>query len=371
MRPSARPLLFIAIIAGLSPVPAAAATLHPGDIVVIDTNQKQVVRIDPKTLSREQITHWKKDTGHRLHFPWGIAIDADHRILISDMNAHSVFVVDAATGSKTILSGHSYGSGPKFNSLRGIALDGVGGAYVADTRRRGRSTAHSLLHVDLATGARRTISSAAIGKGPELAFPSDLAIEPAGTLLVNMRTLDAVYRVEPATGDRRVISSPDVGKGPSLGSPYGIALLADGDVVVTDRQSAQVARIETDTGNRVILSSAEVGSGPPMKGPFGVAQAADGNLFVADLESANIYHIDIATGDRRLIASADVGTGPVLVMPRNLAIVPGGVAGGSSYFLWMMAALAAFAGIALFTRIARRSGSPSATGTPDNAKRTS
>lgn len=355
MHAAARSLLVFWVLFTFCGAANAAATLHPGDIIVVDTHKRRILRVDPKTGVREEITSWKGDGGRRLNFPWGLAIDEDLRILIADTNARSVFHVDAATGSKKIIANFERNREPTFYSLHGIALDGKGGAYVSSTKRRGRNAVHSLLYVDLATGSRRVISSDEIGSGPRLLTPSDLAFEPAGTLLVNMREVDSVYRVDPVTGDRQVVSSPEVGSGPSLGAPYGIELLKDGDVLVTDRKLGQVARVDTRTGDRVILSSAEVGSGPPLKSPFGVAQAADGDLFVADLGNASIFHIELATGNRRLIASPEIGSGPALVMPRNLVIVPGEVSGQKPIFLWGAAILASIGGIALLITLTRRS----------------
>jgi streptogramin lyase len=334
--------------------PSEAAPLRAGDIVVVDTHSRRIVRIEPGTGLREQIASWRGDAGLRLNFPWGIALEHPPRVLIADMNAHAIFAIDAATGDKTVLAGPRRAGEPSFYSLRGIALDGAGGAYVSNTQRRGRAAVHSILHVDLATGSRRDISSAAVGSGPALEFPSDLAIEPDGTLLVNIRTLGAVYRVDPRSGDRTVLSSTEVGSGPSLGHPYGIERLADGDVVVTDRSLGRIVRVDGRTGDRAILSSSEVGTGPPLKKPFGVAQAADGNLIVADLGNASVFHVELATGNRRVIAAPEVGTGPVLVMPRNLVIVPGGDRGGNPAPLLAAAIVAFVGGIALVILISRR-----------------
>ena len=69
--------------------PAYAAPLKPGDLVVIDTNAKAIVHVDPETGARRTITKWAQGSDPTMGFPWGIKIEASGRILISDMNRSS------------------------------------------------------------------------------------------------------------------------------------------------------------------------------------------------------------------------------------------------------------------------------------------
>ena len=74
----------------------------------------------------------------------------------------------------------------------------------------------------------------AVGSGPAFEFPSGIAVEPDGSLVVIDSGLDAVIRVDPETGDRTIISmmiidpdDPDDmgrGRGISFSLPRGIAV---------------------------------------------------------------------------------------------------------------------------------------------------
>ena len=53
----------LAILLLCAPPPASAGTLRPGDLVVVDTSAKAIVRIDPETKEREHIVSWADDRG--------------------------------------------------------------------------------------------------------------------------------------------------------------------------------------------------------------------------------------------------------------------------------------------------------------------
>ena len=112
------------------------------------------------------------------------------------------------TSTRKCLTAPFVGEGPAFGSIVDIAVvdDGF---LVAD------SELYGVLKVDLATGDRTIVSGCrerasritcadTVGNGPELLFPTGLAVEPDGSILV----LDEkeIIRVDPATGDRTVLS---------------------------------------------------------------------------------------------------------------------------------------------------------------------
>jgi sugar lactone lactonase YvrE len=309
---------------------SAALTLQPGDLVVVDTSGKTLVRIDLASGVREPFASWAGDAGKRMSYPWGIALAQDGRILLSDMNARAIFALAPETEQKAIVSGGNTGDGMNLAGVRGIALDGAGGLYAASTRRSGKNTAHLVFHVDLATGNRRPISADDVGRGPVLTFPAGIAVEADGRLLVNVRGASALYRIDPATGDRSVVSSDEVGSGPALDNPLGLAVLRNGDAVIADRKGSQIVYVDTKTGDRRVVASSEVGSGPEVKDPFALVQAPDGNLYASDVGTWSVYHVNLADGVRTLIASKEVGSGPPIEMPRGLLLISGIPGGGNA-----------------------------------------
>jgi hypothetical protein len=65
MRPAGLLLLLILVAP-----PAQSVTLRSGDLVVIDTNAKALVRVEPVTGDRSTITSREIGGGPPLRFPW-------------------------------------------------------------------------------------------------------------------------------------------------------------------------------------------------------------------------------------------------------------------------------------------------------------
>ena len=59
----------VSLLLLLATAPAAAIALKPGDLVVIDTNSKAIVHIDPETGARQTISQWTRNGDARIGFP--------------------------------------------------------------------------------------------------------------------------------------------------------------------------------------------------------------------------------------------------------------------------------------------------------------
>jgi hypothetical protein len=95
-----------------------------------------------------------------------------------------------------------------------------------------------------------------------------LAREPGGTLValtINNVSQGTLMRVDPASGDRVIVSDEMVGSGPVMTWPTDIAVEADGMLVVSD-YDVGVFRIDPVSGDRTVVSgwtseTGEVGGG--------------------------------------------------------------------------------------------------------------
>ena len=79
-------------------------------------------------------------------------------------------------------------------------------------------TANSLYELDIASGARRTVSDAGTGAGPLLDNPVDVAVDTASHVayVVDAR-LGALVAADIASGQRRIVAR-------AFGTPAGLAL---------------------------------------------------------------------------------------------------------------------------------------------------
>jgi sugar lactone lactonase YvrE len=141
----------------------------------------------------------------RLNSPQRLAIDSVGNIFIADSGNNVVRRVDAATGTITTVAGTGAGGfrgdgGPATSALlrkpRGVALDGDGILYVADSGN------HRIRRVDLATGTIRTVAGSTMGfsgdGGPASAAhfnnPRGLTVDSAGRLII-ADSFNSVLRV--------------------------------------------------------------------------------------------------------------------------------------------------------------------------------
>ena len=139
------------------------------------------------------------EVGSGLSFgePIGVALDGNGDILVTDSTEGSsfraVFRVDPSTGTRTVVSGCAnttctalVGSGTNFgDGLWGIAIDADGDLLVTDLAM------DAVFHVDLTTGNRTVVSgcldatcSSVVGGGTQLSEPLGIAVlpEPGGWL---------------------------------------------------------------------------------------------------------------------------------------------------------------------------------------------
>jgi hypothetical protein len=191
--------------------------------------------------------------------PSGVASDDAGNLLVTDSGNHTLRKVAIATGAVTTLAGladHSgstdgTGAAARFNSPSGLARDGVGNLFVADSGN------HTIRKVVIATGAVSTLvgfpgdMGSTDGTGNAARFNSlgGVATDGAGNLFVADTGNHTIRKVVIATGVvTTVIGSPgndSVILGPlpaSLSSPRGLAFGPTGDLYITDENAVLVAQ---------------------------------------------------------------------------------------------------------------------------------
>ena len=112
----------------------------------------------------------------------------------------AVVRVDPQTGARTIISDATTGSGPPFQELGNIAVEA--------TRRPGNSGSWAPRrgHGSIQLPGTERLSRLRAWSGPAFFVPSEIAVEPTGTLVGTVSGFRAVVRVDPLSGDRAVIS---------------------------------------------------------------------------------------------------------------------------------------------------------------------
>ena len=205
-------------------------------------------------------------TDARFNGPWGMAIDSAGNLYVADQYNHTIRKVVLASGAVSTLAGtprmigstDGTGSAARFYEPQGVALDGAGNLYVADSRNR------TIRKVVLASGAVTTlagtvgISGNADGAGSSARFglPTGLAVDGAGNLYVADLNLHKIRKVELASavvstlaGGGTYGGADGVGASAKFSSPEGIASDGAGNLYVADTGNHAVRKVELAGAN--------------------------------------------------------------------------------------------------------------------------
>ena len=250
-------------------------------------------------------------------------------ILVFRAEAQSYTFSTLAGLAETWGSTDGVGSAARFASPRGVAVDGAGNVYVAD------SFNHTIRRVT-PSGAVSTLAGLAgsagsrdgTGSGARFNLPFGVAVDGTGLVYVADTHSHTIRKVTPAgvvTTLAGVAGSfGDTNSGdPRFGRfqlPYGLAVDASGNVFVADygnnriRQVGQFGSVDTLAGSRSSGSADGTGSGAQFNAPNGVAVDAAGNVYVADTYNHTVRKV----------------TAGVVTTLAGLAVKPGNIDGTGS-----------------------------------------
>jgi DNA-binding beta-propeller fold protein YncE len=279
----------VAVRAAIRPpvvlVAPTEAVLEPnGSILVAESGQSRLARIDPSTGRDTLVT--------RIVQPYGLVLTPSG-VLYSTSESRVVRVESG--GATTTLADAGEDVGP-------LALDSSGNLYF--------STVSRIFRIESGTGVVTHYAGAGVrgsrgDGGPalsaELDAPHGLVVGADGALYVADTGNNRVRRIDPAT---RVITAFASAVGPA-----GLALGPGGVLYVAERDGQRVSRIDPNGAKTVVAGTGVRGGsgdgGPAVAAqvdePFDVVPAPGGELFIVESGAAGgIRHID-ASGVIRTI----------------------------------------------------------------------
>ncbi len=203
--------------------------------------------------------------------------------------------------------------GARFDGGEGVASVGGGSLYVADTNN------HTIRQIVLATGAVTTIaglaqvSGSSDGTGSAARFdnPLGVASDGAGSLYVADSSNDTIRQIVLATGAvttiaglaKMVGSSDGTGSAARFNTPVGVVSDGGGNLYVADSKNGTIRKIVLATGAVTTIAGLAGVSGSTdgtgaiarFKLPSGVAGDGAGNLYIADNDNGTIRKLVLAT----------------------------------------------------------------------------
>ncbi len=241
-----------------------------------------------------------------LDHPTAVVVDASGNVYVAESGKGIISEIAAADGKVMTVAGtgvRGAADGPAaaaaFNNHFGLARDGAGNLYVADTYN---STIRKISTTGVVSTLAGTpaVAGSADGSGGAASFsnPEGVAVDASGNVYVVDSGNNLIRKITP-DGVVSTLAGPAGSKGLANGSstpaifavPHGIAVDASGNVYVADIGSNTIRKITSDgvvttlAGNATVAPGYvdDMGSAARFRGPVNIAVDAFGYVYVADL----------------------------------------------------------------------------------------
>jgi HYDIN/CFA65/VesB-like, Ig-like domain len=321
--------------------PFGVATDGAGNLYVADTDSNVIRKVVLATGvmttfagSATSVTG-EDGTGTAASFyqPQGIVGDGAGNLFVTDTSNDTIRKIVIATGAVTTLAGRlrqpdnndGTGTNAGFENPMGIATDGAGNLYVADTSN------NMIRKIVIATGAVTTLagsfqSGANDGTGANATFngPTGIAADGAGNVYVSdgnctiRKIVIATGVVTTLAGTVKQCTTLDgTGTAAHFFEPYGIASDGAGNLYVADSGDDTIRKIVIATGVVTTFAGTPgqtgiadgTGAAARLSWPFGLVSDGAGNLYIADTGNNAIRKIAIASGAVTTVVAPPAPTG--------------------------------------------------------------
>lgn len=274
-----------------------------------------------------------------LYLPSGVSVDGAGNLFIADSHhnrVREVFAAGANAGTITTVAGDgsagydgtaTVAKATSLNQPGGVAIDGAGSLYVADTNN------NVIRKVNLATGAIWTVAGTAapgytgdgaLATSATLNSPEGVTVDAAGDLYIADTNNNAMREVVAATGNIATIAGDGTGApgfagdgglaiSAKLNAPYGVALDAAGNLYIADSGNNRIRLVNTagnistfaGNGTPAYLGDAGAATSAELYSPQGVACDPAGNVYIADARNYVVRKVNAVSGVITTIAGTN------------------------------------------------------------------
>ncbi len=239
----------------------------------------------------------------RFRDPHGVAVDGNGNVYVADSGNHKIRKVTPAGVVTTVagsgMQGNTDGSRgtASFSYPAGVAVDGSGNIYVADIGN------HKIRKISpggaVTTLAGSGIASGQDGVGAEASFnsPIGVAVDGSGNVYVGDELNHKVRKITPTGVVTTLAGGINVWTGDlaSFRNPRGVAVDSTGNVYVADRGNHTIRKVTPAGVVTTVAGSSPVqgdmdgtGAAARFRFPEGVAAGPDGTIYIADTGNGSI-----------------------------------------------------------------------------------
>jgi len=309
--------------------PYAVAVDSAGNVYVADTDNDTIRQVTPAgvvtTIAGLAGYGGSADgtnNGAQFDEPTGVAVDGNGNLYVTDVCNHTIrkatpvgtnWVVTTLAGQPGV-SGNADGTNgaAQFNSPVGVAVDGAGNLYVADTfsdtLRKVTPVGTNWVVTTIAGKAGVSGSNNGMGTSAEFSWPFYVAVDSATNVYVTDTLNDTIRKLTSDGTNWQVTTlaglagSPGTNDGTGAGArfdnPTGIGLDSSGNLYVADFASSVIRNVTPEGVVRTIAGQPDVsgtnngaGSAAQFYGPYGLAVDSATNVYVADTHNNMIRQV--------------------------------------------------------------------------------
>ncbi len=265
-------------------------------------------------------------TATPIFTPQGLIVDPAGNLYLSDTGNNRIRRVDTQTGTIATIAGtgmqtYSGDGGPAVSagigSPAGVALDGAGNLYFADTQndviRRIDAVSRNITTVAGTPQVASYGGDNGAATAAQLNLPRGVAFDLAGNLLIVDSGNHALRRVDAVSGNIVTLAGDGTGgfNGDNrmagtarLNTPSATVALPDGSILIADTGNNRIRRIDLSgmittvvgTGVEGYSGDGSAATAAMIKGPIGLAFDPVGNLYVADSGNNRVRMVSAADG---------------------------------------------------------------------------
>ena len=261
------------------------------------------------------VSGYAEGTGTTALFnqPKGLAVDGAGNVYVADTLNHCIRKI-TPSGVSSLFAGvdgvPDYVDGDaqtaRFNAPLDIVINATGTLFVADSNNHRIRAITPTGQVSTYAGFGEANFTDGVGTAARFNMPSGLAIDSAGVLYVADQLN---HRIRKVSLTQTVSTLAGTGVGGDLDQPLGVAVSQDGTVYVTEASAHHIKKVTS--GGVVSVFAGSTGGFAPGSGtaaqflnPAGLAVDASGRLLVADSGNNRIRRISTDSAEVTTIAGS-------------------------------------------------------------------
>lgn len=240
--------------------------------------------------------------GNGLNESYGIAVDGLGNAYVAGLTSSNVFKVTPTGTITEIIDSTGDGAGNGLGGPTGVAADDTGNVYVVGA------------YTDNAFRISPTGVITLIKDSTGFDHPFGVAVDDSGNAYVTGSSSDNAFKITPSGTVTEIIDSSGDGAGNTLWRPAGIAVDGSGNVYVAGINSDNVFKVSPGGAIVEIIDEAH------LYGPLGVAADQVGNVYVTSLHNDRAFRIDPSGSVTTIITGSGDGHGNTLAKPHAIAV---------------------------------------------------